>query len=670
MLDNYSILIGPLRLMLIFIFLYFLNKYVIKYSIQKDSINFLVTRWVKYASLSIIIVFLLVQINAYDIFSLLLIFICSLVYKFTGYDGNSKFIEHLQREKLSLLLFGLKKIEKKSSILIKYKNKSQLHKKLTLVLIILVATLAFIVRVYFYNYDLYTFSPFWFQDLTILNNLNHQQWISTGNVMIGEYALISLFAKLTGINPEMAIQSFSIIESSLICVVIYWFTYVLSKSRYIAPLISSLSFALLYFLIPVNINFITQHSQMLLALMLLLPCMVFILIPERFVFDKKKYFKYHVVFISAIFLTNLFTALILFPLFLIVAFLFHRRRNYKYLKKAIKAYLLAFTIVGVYYAIGGYILGYSFVQFLYTNLVSISTVKFTPQLIIPYENLIVIHLILSVISSIIILFKVKYKKSFNRPLFIFLSFFIVLVFVEYLTKNLDIWFIDKDLVMQSMTIFMSILLGVNSAVFFNLLKVIHKIESRKIPAAIASSLILTLFISVFCFGHQKINLNKEKSNIDSQKMLLAYYKISQTFLPFSYAVINKNKFQSISRDKHFFINYKDFVDTYEEKDSIYFEHINDKEYLKENPQIILPASILVFIKEAQKEKKKTKKKEGHFHHHSEEDLHSTSNLEVISLLNKLKSKGRKVAPFFTDGKTKIFEIVNSPKSSKIKDLIF
>lgn len=434
MLDNYSILIGPLRLMLIFIFLYFLNKYVIKYSIQKDSINFLVTRWVKYASLSIIIVFLLVQINAYDIFSLLLIFICSLVYKFTGYDGNSKFIEHLQREKLSLLLFGLKKIEKKSSILIKYKNKSQLHKKLTLLLIILVAMLAFIVRVYFYNYDLYTFSPFWFKDLTILNNLNHQQWISTGNVMIGEYALISLFAKLTGINPEMAIQSFSIIESSLICVVLYWFTYVLSKSRYVAPLISSLSFALLYFLLPININFITQHSQMLLALMLLMPCMIFILIPERFVFDKKKYFKYHVIFIGAIFLTNLFTALILFPLFLVIAFFFHRRRNYKYLKKAIKAYFLAFTIVGVYYIIGGYILDFNFKEFLYANLISISTVKFTPQLIIPYKNLVIIHLLLSVLSSVIILLKVKYRKSYNRPLFIFLSFFNVLVFVVAISE--------------------------------------------------------------------------------------------------------------------------------------------------------------------------------------------------------------------------------------------
>jgi len=674
MLSNYSILVGPVRLMVLCLFIFFLNKYVIKYVKEKNIIDYVVNRWVKYSCSAILIVFILVQLNIYDTFNTLLILAIIIAYKFLKFNGFSNFFSHLKKMESSILLYSLKKIEQGKLTFIKYNQTLKKPKGLPFYFIAIIGLVVFISRIFFYKYDLYTLSEFWFEDLKMLNDLQQQQWISGGRNMMGEYALISLFSKLTGINPEMAIQSFSIIESSIFAIIIYWFTSVLTKSKYIAPVISSLSFGLLFFLIPINVNFITQHNKTLLALSMLFPFMVYFVNPKSLGYNNKKNTFYLFLYFTTITLIDLFSTVIILPLFLLTA-TFIVNKNFDFIKKTYGAYFVAVLLVISIYGIGSYQHGFSFKEFIFSNLVSLRTIEYTPQLLFPLKKLMVIYHIISLFNLLILFLNFYKTKKTNHALFIFLILFNLLVGLNFLTTKLDIWFIDKDLILQTMTLFLSILFGITVSSISNFIQLFIQIKMPKKHLKPISIFIITLFLMFFYKGYKISNLKNIKTAKSAKKILQAYYTISNTFLPYSYTVVNAPKFQPISRNKHFFIGHQEFIEKYPKQDSIYFDHSNDKEYLKKHPQIILPASVLIFIEKrisTENKELNTKDDHHHHHHHGNEEQIDQKNIttEIEQILNNLISKGRKIEIFFDDQNLKIVEIINRPKSAKINELLF
>ena len=88
------------------------------------------------------------------------------------------------------------------------------------------------------------------------------------------------------------------------------------------------------------------------------------------------------------------------------------------------------------------------------------------------------------------------------------------------------------------------------------------------------------------------------------------------------------------------------MNNYLKKDAVYFKNQKQSKYFKENPQDVIPNSILLFIYEDENKRK------------------------LLKQLAVLRHRGREIQLIHTNGKFNVYEIINEPKSSKITDLIF
>ncbi|HBI02153.1 MAG TPA: hypothetical protein DDY18_11100, partial [Flavobacterium sp.] len=208
----------------------------------------------------------------------------------------------------------------------------------------------------------------------------------------------------------------------------------------------------------------------------------------------------------------------------------------------------------------------------------------------------------------------------------------------------------------ALSVFIPICFGITTAVLLRLLFPIYKKVFRyKIPIAVA--------VSLLAFGgivySQVQPLNNIKTSDKTPRMVLdAYDKILHEYFPHSYAVVNDNIAQTLSLNKHFFINYEDFLFSYLESDSIYHHNKMKPKFFVENPQYVIPKSVLVFV----------------YHDNSESENHFADQNQLEPLLkehfNTLEKRGRKVSLYYESPYVNVYEIENEPKSSKIDDLIY
>ena len=74
------------------------------------------------------------------------------------------------------------------------------------------ALITMFIRMSFIENDLYTLSKLWVKEINVLNELNNSLPFSTTSGLFGEYLSIHLYAKLTGLNINLAVISFGLIE--------------------------------------------------------------------------------------------------------------------------------------------------------------------------------------------------------------------------------------------------------------------------------------------------------------------------------------------------------------------------------------------------------------------------------------------------------------------------
>jgi hypothetical protein len=130
-------------------------------------------------------------------------------------------------------------------------------------------------------------------------------------------------------------------------------------------------------------------------------------------------------------------------------------------------------------------------------------------------------------------------------------------------------------------------------------------------------------------------------------------------LPYSYAVVNDNYGFTISKSKHHFIHYENFLDDYIRRDCLYQKIKENETLLRENPQNILPNSVFIFVSE----------------NRDEENLSPLATpietkKNILNNLKVLKNSGRKIEIFYTDKYLTVYEIVNKENSSRLDELIF
>lgn len=654
-----SILLGFIRLSFIILFLFYLNRKFVNVSRHVNFLEFIVRNWFRYASVMLIIIFTLVQLNAYNLFNTMFLLLMILGIDIIGIVNLKRPRAFFNTHIKTALLGFLRNVENKRSFWFWFaldnsrKRKKTGRNTLLLVLTIIIGAVTFLSRYYFIIYDNYSLSDAWIYDLSKVIPFDAQQWFSNELSVQGEFAMVNFYGKVTDVSPEIALQVIAILESTLLAIIIFWTINKLTPSKYLAPLIASFSFALVYVLTPLNVYFLLKANPIFFALTLALPAFVYYVRPSSLKTGKLSYYLNYVLIFTGIGLIDLFTMCILVPPFLIVGLLITKFKHKKYNLLAVLGFLTAVVILLGIYAVACYYQKGDLIEFINSGLLSVSSYTYVPQLIFPYAEIIRYAQYSTFIGFFLVVILIGFKKEDWRSTIVFFVYFNFLI----LLTNVKTQWLDVDMLKNSLSVFLPIILGLNVAIIVRIGNFIfHKYE-RFSPITATVLMAAMIYASIY-YQERKINSLTEADKTPKQ-ILDAYDKIGQTFFPFSYCVVNDATAQVISTNKHFFMNYDFFLQDYPEIDSMYFKFKKDPKFLVENPEYSVSKSLLVFVLND--------------NGNQEDNIFSLNKhlkKDLLHQIELLRKRGRKVNLFYESDILDVYEIINEPKESKISDLIF
>lgn len=659
MLLTSSIILGFIRLWFLLLFMFYLNRKFVNQSDSNTFLEFLVRQWFKYGSIITIIIFVTVQLSIYDLLNCIILLLIIILIDYIGIKKLRHFRAYFDRSTKKTIQKLLKNIELKKPVstwfgLHKDESLAPTKKRnpwYVFLLILIITAITFGSRLYFFKYDSYSLSIGWIADLEKVIDFDSQIWFLKDTTIPGDLIFVNFYSKIADVTPEIALQSMGILESTLLSIILFWLIRKITPSKTFAPIFAATSFALAYTLTPVNIYFILQNKPIFLGLAFGLPAMVFLLKPGLLKFKKTNYFFSMWFVFIAIGLIDLFTLLILFPPFLFFAAIFTKKKSKKYYWVGLLGYLTALATLAAIYGLICLYFETDMGIFLHSNLLSITSYTYVPQLLVPFSKLQDYYQISTFIGMLLLLFFIFYRKQKNwGAAFAFLLYFNFLILLGHIRST---W-LDGDLLNQALSIFMPIIAGINVAIIVNVFSPI----SMKFEKANKFAVALFLGGLVFCAVYYQKDMIDTLTESDKtpRNVLEAYDKITTTYFPFSYEVVNDNSAQVISIHKHFFMNYTDFLEKYPKQDSIYFANADNPKFLKKYPQHVLPKSIMLFVFHPDKAKM----------YGNRGDI-STELMRQVALL---KTRGRKVELFYDHEDFKVYEIINAPGESRISDLIF
>lgn len=651
-----SILVGFIRLVLLLMFLYYCNNKLVKREYSHNLLQFIVNEWFKYGSLSLVVVFVLIQFNTYSLINYVLIMSFIIVVDVVGIKNFKNPVRYFKDAAKSRFFEFLKDSENRKPVreLLRLERPKKIKDDRIFIFyaVLILIIMAFVGRYYFYMYDTYLLSDLWVANLNKLILFDENIWFDGTVSVEGELAVSDLYSKLVDVSPEVGLQSLAILEDIILSLVVFWTIRKITPSRVLAPMIAFLTYVFLYTFSPIEIHYLLQNEPVLMGLTFAIPCMVYTLKPDAINFKKTNYFISLTICFLAIGLIDLFTLLILMPPFFIIALVFVNKHYLSFKWLALSAYVIGTgSVLAMYYMMCDYYQN-DFLIFLQSSLISVTSFTYMPNLIIPFDELITYYQYGSLFSIIILPFLIWYKKEPWKPSLVFMLYFNLLVTLSFM----HVEWIDTDLLRLALSVLIPVCFGITVAVLLRLLQPAYrKVLQFKIPIAV--------MVSLMAFGgilySQKEPLSNVKTSDKTPRMVLdAYDEILHEYFPYSYAVVNDNIAQTMSVNKHFFINYEDFLFSYLESDSIYHHNKKKPRFFIENPQYVIPKSILVFV----------------YHDNSETENYFADQNQLEPLLKEqiqtLKKRGRKVSLYYESPFVNVYEIENEPRSSKIDDLIY
>ncbi|WP_291864630.1 hypothetical protein [Maribacter sp.] len=654
-LDN--ILLGPFRIFLLFLGVLVVHQIVTRQPIKTYNLDYVIKRSIIFGSIILLLVFVLVQLKMYDVFSLISLFFGLLFFLYLDLGSLRNSASQIQKKRKAFLLTFFRFMEEKPNFSKQFKKTINffLPKKINFMVVtaFAVSSACFISRYLFLKNDLYTLSGLWIQNLEFVKNFNENIWFSPGFTLLGENAIINFYSKITGISEEMAVHSFGLLETFGVSLVMYWVLVKITNSKFLAPMIGVLFFGFFYKYLPININLLLEHNALYMAVWFAFPAMLFTVIPQLLSTDKRKYFITLFVIYTALAFVSLFVGVIIMPLFLIIALLFFTKKGLPYILRSMLSYLLATILVMTIHAIACWLLDTSFVTFIKESMILVDVYTYFPQLVITIDNLVLVYAILGVITllGLIPLF-VKDKEKWT-PAMVFIVFLNMVIALKWLE-----WpWIDVDLYYQILSVLIVILMGVFCGIVISYFRI--SIPKNRKSKAISIASVFTLLVLASYFTNSFSKYNFEKTDELKTDILLIYNDLSSNYLPYSYAVVNQNYGQSIGKSEHHFINYNIFTSAYAKQDSIYQTIKGDEELMKKNSGNILPNSVFVFVP-----KNNVNSKDKNF------KIKKETAIQIEYQIDILKNRGRKVKVYFEDNFLTVYEIVNKENASRLNDLIF
>jgi hypothetical protein len=651
-----TVALGFVRLSLLVLVLFYLNRKFVNYHKPENIFDFIANQWFKYGSLLIILLFCLVQLGIYNLFNSILFLIVFIFIDYVGLAMLGKSIT-FGTNKIKQKTFELIKnveLQKKWSFYINTRTSSKTKKKRLWILLLLV-TLGFITffsRYYFTKYDVYALSNLWILELQTVVDFDSQKWFHNGVTPVGESALINFYSKISSISPEFALESMGMIESVLIAILIFWTINKITTSRLIAPIVACLFFAICYVLSPINISYILQHKPMFLALSIAIPGMVFYLNPTLLKFDKTNYFLNFIFAFVAIGLIDIFTLLTMVLPFLIIGFIFSKRQYNSYNYLVLGAFASAILLLTLIYGLSCYFLNYDFKMFLNSSLVAASAYTYFPHLIMPYNILMIYYVLFSLgLLLILVILTYGFKENWHEAF----SFLLLFIFLILLSNVKNEW-IDNEMIKQAIAVFIPIFIGILVALF---LRITYPLYKKLLFAKTYFTIVLIVGLVYAAIYFQESEFKKIKQSDTSARMILnAYESISSEYFPFSYSVVNASSTYVISINQHFFINYEYFLRDYLTKDYQFYKNIKNKKFFRKYPEYVLPKSVIVFVYKKQLQSISS----------LDEGFEYKSELE--KLIKELRNRGRKIEIIYKNEVFDVYEIINKPKESRYNDLIY
>ena len=641
-------LLGPLRILLFFLIFYIFYRLTAVKISDQTGIEFFVPRFVMGFSAAIIGSLFLTQINGFDTMLILMITSLFFILSFLNLKRTKPLKPQLQKIYSRVILYVVIRFETNRS-LVERKNfrkrkpesaESRKTKFWQIGISLFIFAAIFVSRYYFLQYDNYLLSSSWYEDLDKVKSIGEQTWFSVVSDSMGGYAIISLYAKISGLSDMLALSNVGFMESALLAVIIYWALYKITH-KHGPGLLAALVFGFGYSIIPLNIDSVLQHKSVFLSMTLALPLMIFNMYPTSFRQKKSNYFVWSIISILALSFLNLFIALgVLLP-FILICLAMNPSEKRAYNFRALIAYGISAVIIILTYFIVSFFLQESFVDVFMSKLASFDYYTYTPNLILPFSELIWYYLIITLILGASAAFLIFKRSSRWRSISTILIFVIFLLTI-YVA---DIPFLDDDLLLQLISVFLPMVIGL----FFYLVYQPFYALIRQLDASNLTeiSLVFMLAVGIFYVGKSKASITSEVFNA-KKDVLHAYFEIENSRLPYSYAVVNTANNSRVSRGGHYFLSYGDFNASYLQKDEVFHRYRAEEEYLKTHPEIILPSSVFVFVPNR---------------------LNADISEEVLKNLQILKRRGRELKPIYEGASVQVFEIVNIPKSSKINDLL-
>jgi len=660
-----GLLLGPFRLLLFGVFIYIVNLLLVRRRSARLGLDYFMVRYPLFVSILILTTLLLTQIDSYDLVVIYIILITVSLLVLLDLNLKRPLLRQLDIIRRRSILYVLLRLERGGGVLTRRnilkrsrQNRSYLHGeqpfdpiviKWRVVIAVTLAIAAFSSRYYFLSYDSYLLSDIWYSDLYNMKDINREHWFFHSGTMMGNFAIINFYSEITNISDALALSSFGLIENALLAIILFWYTNKLSGSKILPGTVAVLAFIMLPVILPLNIGLMAESKSVFFAFTLLLAYMIYLYRPYTLAVKPQYYFWLSALFCAGIININFFVYIYILPVALLTMTIFHKRVNRKFVLRGWLAYLSVLGLMLSLIFIAGTVSQRDSILFLQSNLFSYNDFTYVPHLIINLDELLIIALFCSVFLAVVYgtiwWIRGRAKVPFQASL---LSGY---VFIMAYVKPL---FMDGDLLNQCAALMMVITLGQ----FFALpayLKNVQKsgfIVPPVVQLLVGCGIVLGLY---FWQGTGYLDMY-DSSNSDSEGILRVYDQMDQELLPFSYAVVNSSNNARLGEDTHYFLNYSDFVNGYLTQDSIYAANRKDDEFMRENPQAVLPHSVFVFSYLNAEEK-------------SASDEYLYYQDEVIATIAALRKRGREVKLFFSSQDLTVYQLVNDPKATKIEDLM-
>lgn len=651
-----SVIIGPVRILFLIGFLFIIKRIISLRQSNQLGLDYIISRYSITISAIIIICFFLNLLSAFDLLSVIIISFLLTIFIFLNLDPKKSIWKQLKKVRKRIIIYSVKKVELNQRFLsTKNINKPKDYSKSDQIKIpkpllywqiaiaIGLAFTTFIHRYYFFLYDKYMLSDLWLKEYRILKNINIQEGYF--NQISGEYALINLYSKITGLTDAIALQSFGLLESSILSVIIFWSVNKITKGHIVPALIAAISFIFFFNFLPFNIYLFTKHSSLYLAMSLTIPVIIYSSEPGSLRAKTSSYLKWMIILYFAISLTNLFVFLVVVPCFLIIVFFIIEKKHRAYFFRNTYAYLIAALSFAIFYFVIHLTKDENFIEFIKSNILVISSYTYSPQLILPITELMQLYWYISLTLVIVFLILSFLNRQLWRWSLAFNCFTTLLLSIYNYRFN----FIDNDLMHLLATLIFPITFG---CLLHILTYILRKLTPKlQIPIFIKTATAIVVCITILFLTRDHSNFPFNKTKPIKSEVLQAYNKISKSLLPHTHTIIDIKNHYDMSTNSHFFNNYTYFNNNYLKQDSIFFKNRLNKEYLKNNPAIALPESTFVFI----------------YYTNEKNDIEQKN--KSLKILSQLKNRGRQIEIFFKKPHLKVFEVINKPKSSKVLDLL-